>query len=80
MLSVHILEHRKISPTQPGRGIRKIVDLYHNLSDLLRKAQQHSFTMNEPDQETIEEMNEIDFAGMTEEDIEEECKEYVALM
>jgi hypothetical protein len=38
VLTLHILEDKKTSPTQLGRGIRKIVDLYHDLSDLLNKA------------------------------------------
>jgi hypothetical protein len=73
MLNMHVLERRKVSPTQPGRGIRKIVDLYHNVADLLQKAQQHSFVVNESNQE---EMNETGFTGRTEDDLEEERKEY----
>lgn len=71
-----ILSNRRISPTQPGRGIRKIVDLYHDLTDLLDKAKKHSSIINELDPTMIEEMNKIDFVGMSKEEIEEEQKEY----
>jgi hypothetical protein len=71
-----ILDNRKISPTQPGRGIRKIVDLYHDLPDLLDKAKKYHTVLNEHNPETIEEMNRVDFIGMSEDDIEEEQKEY----
>jgi len=71
-----ILDNRKISPTQPGRGIRKIVDLYHDLSDLLDKAKKYHTVLNEHNPEIIEEMDRVDFIGMSEDDIEEEQKEY----
>lgn len=74
-----ILDDRKISPTQPGRGIRKIVDLYHDLSDILGKARKLHIVLNERNPERIEEMNRIDFIGMSEDDIEEEQKEYAHL-
>ena len=74
-----ILDDRKISPTQPGRGIRKIVDLYHDLSDLSDKARKYHTILNERNPERIEEMNRIDFIGMSEDDIEEEQKEYAHL-
>jgi hypothetical protein len=66
----------KTSPTQPGRGIRKIVDLYHDLTILLSKARKQS-TMNALSQEEIEETDRSDFVGMTEDEIEEERREYV---
>lgn len=65
---------RKTSLTQPGRGIRKIVDLYHDLPDLLSKARKQANIMKLSPQ-MIEEMERIDFVGMTEDDIEEERKE-----
>jgi hypothetical protein len=68
--------HSKTSPTQPGRGIRKIVDLYHDLTVLLIKARKQSVT-NALDREALKEMDRSDFRGMTEEEIEEERKEYV---
>jgi hypothetical protein len=71
--TLHILVDRKISPTQPGRGIRKIIDLYHDLAILLDKASKHS------NPEGIEEADQIDVVGRTEEDIEEERKEYASL-
>jgi len=51
------LEDRKTSnsPTQPGWGIRKIVDLYHDLSDLLNKAKKHSTIINELNTAMVEE-------------------------
>jgi|SRR5450756_825353 hypothetical protein len=76
VLTLHILDDRKTSPTQPGRGIRKIVDLYHDLSDLLNKAKKHSTIVNELNPAMIEEMDRIDFVGMSEDEIEEEQKEY----
>jgi hypothetical protein len=62
---------RKASPTQPGRGIRKIIDLYHDLTNLLSKARKQS-AINGLSQERIAEMEQRDFVGMTEEEIEEE--------
>ena len=52
----------------PGRGIRKIVDLYHDLPDLVAKADRHAATsMPHPEDTTSN-----DFVGLTEEQIEEE--------
>ncbi|KAN0116023.1 hypothetical protein V8E52_006329 [Russula decolorans] len=64
----------KTSPTQPGRGIRKIVDLFHDLTVLLDQARKQS-TMNGLSREKIEEMERGDFVGMTGEEIEEERKD-----
>ena len=65
--------------TQPGRGIRKIVDLFHNLPDLLDKAEKHAEIEDlEPDE--LEERDRSDFAGMTQEQIDEERQEYVIVM
>jgi hypothetical protein len=71
-----MLEDRKTSPTQSGRGIRKIIDLYHDIYDLLNKAQKHSTIVNGLDPAVIEEMDRIDFVDMSEDEIEEERKEY----
>lgn len=76
---------RKSSPTQPGRGIRKIVDLYHDLTDLLYKARLHAAidalraNPSPENRKKIEDMERRNFAGMAEEEIEEEWKEYVLL-
>jgi hypothetical protein len=75
MLTSHILDDRKISPTQPGRGIRKVVDLYHDLTDLMHKANKYSATLTEPSPARIMELESIDFVGMTEVEIEDEQKE-----
>jgi hypothetical protein len=63
------------SLTQPGRGIRKIVDLYHDLTVLLIKARKQA-TLNGLSPERVEEREQREFEGMTEEDIQEERKEY----
>lgn len=73
-LNLYILADSKTSPTQPGRGIRKIVDLYHDLTILLSQARKQC-ARNGLSSERIEEMDRDDFVGMTEEDIEEERKE-----
>jgi hypothetical protein len=66
------------SQTQPGRGIRKVVDLFHDLIDLLGKADKHGAETNlDPDE--LEEINAIDFLGLTEEEIDDERKELVDL-
>ncbi|KAF8955095.1 hypothetical protein BDZ97DRAFT_1620698, partial [Flammula alnicola] len=62
------------SATQPGRGIRKVVDLYHDLSDLLTKSDKH-VALTCLDSEELEELDVIDFFGMTPEEIEEERKD-----
>jgi len=55
------------------------VDLYHNLPDLLDKAEKHAEIEDlEPDE--LEERDCSDFAGMTQEQIDEECLEYVIVM
>jgi len=63
-----------VRDTQPGRGIRKIVDLYHNLPDLVAKADRHAAT-SMPHPEDIEDTNSNEFAGLTEEQIEDEKQE-----
>jgi len=62
------------SPTQPGRGIQKIVDLFHELSDLADKAGKFCASDTAPEMCSIDSQ---DFDGMTEDAIEEERKEYV---
>jgi hypothetical protein len=62
------------SPTQPGRGIRKIIDLYHDLPDLVEKASKHTPNL---DQSEIEERDKMEFTGLTDDAIEEERKECV---
>jgi hypothetical protein len=52
------------------------VDLYHDLSDLLNKAKKYSTIVNELNPAMMEEMDKIDFVGMSEDEIEEEQKEY----
>jgi len=76
-LTEHISTSRKgSSPTQPEQGICKIVDLYHDLPDLVEKANRH--LPNIPQSER-EEMDNIEFAGLTKEAIEDEHKEYICL-
>lgn len=62
------------SPTQPGRGIRKIVDLFHELSDLADKAGKYCASDTAPEMNSIDSQ---DFDGLTENAINEERKEYV---
>jgi len=42
----------------------------------LDNSKKHHTILNERNKETIEDMNRIDFIGMSEDDIEEEQKEY----
>ena len=67
------------SPTQPGRGIWKVVDLFHDLVNLVGKAEKHT-AVTELDPDELEEINNIDFLGLTEEEIDDERKEWVYLM
>jgi len=65
-----------VRDTLPGQGIWKIIDLYHDLPDLVAKADKHatmSTTTLHP--EDIDDTDSNDFAGLTEEQIEEEKKE-----
>jgi hypothetical protein len=62
------------SPTQPGRGIRKIVDLFHELSDLTDKAGKYCASQTAPEMDSIDSR---DFDGLSEKAIDEERKEYV---
>lgn len=65
--------------TQPGWGIRKVVDLFHDLINLLGKADKHA-AETDLDPAELEEINTIDFLGLTEEEIDDERKEWVDLM
>ena len=70
---------RPCSPTQPGWGIQKIIDLFHDLPELLDKAEKHAMSQRlEPDE--MEGIDGSDFAGLTQEDIDEERQEYVHIM
>jgi len=62
------------SPTQPGRGIQKIVDLFHELSDLADKAGKYCALQTAPEMDSIDSQ---DFDGLTEKAINEEQKEYM---
>lgn len=70
---------RKVSsPTQPGRGIRKVIDLYHDLPELLDKANRHAVSQRlEPAERAKADSD--DFVGKTKEDIEDERQEYVTV-
>ncbi|KAF8148024.1 hypothetical protein B0H34DRAFT_738022 [Crassisporium funariophilum] len=62
------------SQTKPGRGIQKVVDLYHDLVDLLEKADKHAAEVT-LDPTELEEINAIDFLGFKEEEIDNERKD-----
>ena len=78
ILLTHFNNSKLCSQTQPGWGIRKIVDLFHDLSDLLGKADKHVAETN-LDPAELEEINTIDFLGLTEDEINDERKEWVDL-
>jgi hypothetical protein len=64
------------SPTQPGRGIRKIVDLYHDLTDLVHKAKSHDMMERlGPDSDEMKKVDDVDFEGLTESQIKQERQE-----
>ena len=65
------------STTQPGHGIRKIIDLYHDLPNLVEKANKH--LSNIPQSER-EEMDNLEFTGLSKEAIEDELQEYVVCL
>ena len=50
------------------------MDLYHDLTDVFDKGRKQS-TINMLSPEMMEEMDRIDFVGMTEDEIEDERKE-----
>jgi hypothetical protein len=65
-----------VSPTQPGRGIQKIVDLYHALHELVDKATSHaSKDLDRLNSEETDKNDKDKFAGLTEEEIKEEQRE-----
>ena len=68
-----------ISPTQPRRGIRKIIDLFHSLPDLLDKAEKYT-EIEELEPHELEKRDRSDFTGMTQEQIDEERLEYVIVI
>ena len=71
------MTNRKVcSLTQPGRGIRKIVDLFHNLPELLEKADRHEEAQSLEEDE-LEQRDSSDFQGMTPAQIDEERQEYI---
>jgi len=75
-LLAHVLMDSKGSSlTQPGRGIRKIIDLYHDVHDLVHKAKVHSVRSRLNPRE-LAEVDSVDFVGLTKDQIEEEHKEY----
>lgn len=72
------MDRKGCSLTQPGWGIRKIIDLYHDLPDLVDKAKKYAaICMLDPRE--IEEIDSIDFVGLTEDQIEDERKECVTI-
>jgi hypothetical protein len=62
------------SPTQPGWGTRKIVNLFHEISDLADKAGKYCASETAPEMDSI---NSQDFEGLTEDVINKERQEYV---
>jgi hypothetical protein len=69
------LTSRKLnSPTQPGRGIRKIVDLYHDLQVLVERAGVHG-GRKVLDPEELKEMDRLESAGFSEDEAKDQCKE-----
>jgi hypothetical protein len=75
LIDWHFSMNRKgSSPTQPGWGIQKIVDLFHELSNLADRAGKYCASDLAPEMDFFDCQ---DFEGMTEEAIDEERKEYV---
>ena len=70
------MDRKGCSLTQPGWGICKIIDLYHDLPDLVDNAKKYA-AIRMLDPREIEEIDCIDFVGLTEDQIEDECKECV---
>jgi len=70
------MDRKGCSLTQPGRGICKIIDLYHDLPDLVDNAKKYA-AIHMLDPREIEEIDCIDFVGLTEDQIEDERKECV---
>ena len=59
--------------TQPGRGIRKIIDLYHDLPDLLDKATKYA-NLLDSDVRGRHDSDEAELLGMAEEDVKKREK------
>ena len=74
-LTLHFLDNRKYSPTQPGQGIQRLVDLYHDVPKVIIKANKYSTIQNKFNPAIIEDLEKSDFAGMSKDKIEEERKE-----
>ena len=55
-----------------------IIDLFHNLPELLDKADKHVVSQKLRPAERAK-IDHSDFVGMTEEDIEEERQDYITL-
>ena len=64
------------SATQPGQGIQKIIDLFHDLPELLDKADKHAMSLRLSPAEMAR-IDNSELAGMTQDDIEDERQEYV---
>jgi hypothetical protein len=62
------------SQTQLGRGIRKIIDLYHDLPDLLDKVKKHANQLS-PDVSGWCDSDKAELLGMSKWEIDEERKE-----
>jgi hypothetical protein len=62
------------SLTQLGWEICRIMDLYHNLPNLVEKASKHLPSVIQSERDEID---KIEFVGLSDEAIEEECQEYV---
>lgn len=72
---IYTLMNRKHkSPTQPGRGIRKIVDLYHDLQVLVEKAGLHA-SRKVLDPEELKERDRLESVGFSEDEVKERRKE-----
>jgi hypothetical protein len=64
------------SATQLGQGIQKIIDLFHDLPELLDKADKHAMSLRL----SPAEMAKIDsskLAGMTQDNIKDKRQEYI---
>ena len=73
-LTVTWVNRKAQSLSQPGRGIRKIIDLYHDLPDLLDKAKKHANLLS-PDMSSRRDSDEAELLGMSKQEINKERKE-----
>jgi len=69
-----VANRKPTSATQPGRGIRKIIDLFNDLPKLLDKADKYALSQRLSPAE-MEKLDKSDFIGLTEDDIVEERQE-----